>query len=163
MENTYWNSTGKFQVQFDALSSQMTPSGPQPTLGMEMIRAACRLSYDFYNNGMGNNTSGAVNYLNEQAVLDDETYDNIYEYSRGRIYNGRFQGDSLQRSIEKMVDMTCEMIINNPQLLSIENEEDMFDYEDDEQNFCTECGDETDNGWTCYDCEEMWEDEEEYA
>lgn len=163
MENTYWNQAGKFQAQFFELSEKMTPSGAQETVGMEMIRAACKLSYDFYNNGMGNNTSGAVNFLNEKSVLDDETYDNIYEYSRGRVYEGRFKGDSLQVSIEKMIDMVCSMIINNPQLLTIENTEDMFDYEDEEQNFCDACGCVTENGWTCEDCEEMWEEEEDYA
>lgn len=169
MENTYWNQAGKFQAQFYELSEKMTPSGPQPTVGMEMIRAACRLSYDFYNNGMGNNTSGAVNFLNEKSVLDDETYDNIYEFTRGQIYRGGYNGDRVQVSIEKMIDMVCSMIINNPQLLTIENTEDMFDYEDPEQEFCFSCDDLLDDNeefGECYSCrhdESIWEEEEDYA
>jgi len=164
MENTYWNGNGKYQAAYEELVAAMPRMGKCDTLAGEMIRAASKLGYDFYNNGMGNNTSGAANFLSEKSAIDRETYNTIYEYTRGRIYNGHYNGDILHRAIESMVDQTVGMIVHNPQLMTIENTEDMFDYEEEEQSFCDECGDEMDRGcgWLCSYCEEaQWEDEEE--
>jgi len=167
MENTYWNGNGKYQKEYDQMVNDLVPaSGKCDTLAGEMIRAVSRLGYDFYNNGMGNNTSGALNFLESQGVTDSDTFATIYEYTRGRIYHGHYNNDRLQESIEHLVDQTVGMILRNPQLMTIENQEDMFDYEEPEQNFCDECGDETDNGYMCEYCEEDYyaeEDEEEYA
>jgi len=161
MENTYWNRNGKYQEAYDSLVEAMPAMGKCDTLAGELVRAASRLGYDFYNNGMGNNTSGALHFLDHHSAIDRETFVTIYEYTRGRIYNGRYDGDSLQRAIESMVDQTVGMIVHNPQLMTIENEEDMFDYEEPEQNFCDECGDETDHGYLCYYCEQSMEEDEE--
>ena len=161
MENTYWNRNGKYQEAYDSLVEAMPLMGKCDTLAGELVRAASRLGYDFYNNGMGNNTSGALNFLDHHSVIDSDTYATIYEYTRGRIYNGRYDGDSLQQAIERMVDQTVGMIVHNPQLMSIENTEDMFDYEEEEQHFCETCGVETDRGWQCYDCE-MYDEEDDY-
>lgn len=167
MENTYWNGNGLYQREYEQMMEDLVPaSGKCDTLAGEMIRAVSRLGYDFYNNGMGNNTSGALNFLDSQGVGDRETLATIYGYTRGRIYNGSYDGDSLQEAIERLIDRTVGMIVRNPQLMTVENTEDMFDYEEPEQNFCDECGDETDNGYMCEHCEEDYyaeEDEEEYA
>ena len=161
MENTYWNGKGKYQEAYDSLAENMPAMGKCDTLAGELVRAASRLGYDFYNNGMGNNTSGALNFLDHHSVIDSDTYATIYEYTRGRIYNSRYDGDSLQLAIESMVDQTVGMIVHNPQLMTIENEEDMFDYEEEMQNFCDECGDETEHGYLCYYCEQSMEEDEE--
>lgn len=170
MENTYWNNNGKYQAQYDKMTEELVPaSGNCETVAGELIRAASRLGYDFYNNGMGNNTSGAANFLMEKGAIQDGTYHTVYEYTRGRLYNGNYNGDGLHLAIESVVDQTVEFILNNPQLMTMENTEDMFDYEDEMQHFCEECGDEVDRhcGWLCSYCEEAmeeeYEDEEEYA
>lgn len=164
MENTYWSGNGKYQAAYEELVQKMPVSGKCDTVAGEMIRAASRLGYDFYNNGMGNNTSGALNYLSEQSAIDDDIYDAIYGYTRGRIYEGNYNGDSLQVAIESMVDQTVGMIVNNPVLMTIENNEDMFDYQEEEQSFCDDCGEEME-GWSqyCSDCEYWMEEEEEYV
>lgn len=164
MENTYWSGNGKYQAAYDELVEKMPAMGKCDTVAGEMIRAASRLGYDFYNNGMGNNTSGALNYLREQSAIDDDVYDTIYKYTRGRIYEGRYTGDFLQVAIESMVDQTVGMIVNNPVLMTIENKEDMFDYQEEEQSFCEQCGEEME-GWSpiCSDCEYWMEEEEEYV
>ena len=164
MENTYWSGNGKYQAAYDELVKKMPASGKCDTVAGEMIRAASRLGYDFYNNGMGNNTSGALNYLSEQSAIDDDVYDTIYKYTRGRIYEGNYNGDSLQVAIESMVDQTVGMIVNNPVLMTIENKEDMFDYQEEGQSFCGDCG-EAMEGWSqyCSDCEYWMEEEEEYV
>ena len=165
MDNTYWNGTGKYQSQFEELVKLMPGSGNSDVVAGELIRAANRLAYDFYNNGMGNNTSGAINFLDYYCVLDaDRTniYGRIYEYTRGRIYQGRCEGSDLQTAIESMMDMTIEFILANPHLITQENEDDLFKFEDPEQNFCEECDDETDWGSVCEDCEAQYEEEECY-
>lgn len=132
MDN-YWNNSGKYQKEFDALWEKHVPaSGNSETLAGEMIRAAGRLMYDFYNNGMGNDTSGAINFLRQKSVVDSTVYDTIHYMSNGRVYRGDYGDDSLHRGITQMIDNTVEMILNNPQLELTENTEDIFDFSDDE-------------------------------
>lgn len=165
MENTYWNHKGKFQAEYDRMVDELMPAmGACDTVAGELIRSVSRLGYDFYNNGMGNNTSGAANFLREKGAIDPDTYDTIYEFTRGRLYEGRYNGDSLQVAIERAVDMTVEMILRNPVLLTAKNEEDMFDYGEPEQHFCEDCGDELNDRWSsvCRYCEEAYEEDECY-
>lgn len=166
MEATYWNERGRYQADYMRLVELMPPSGKCDTVAGEMIRAASRLGYDLYNNGMGNNTSGAVNYLHHKGVIDCATHSTIYEYTRGRIYAGHYAGDPLQVAIESMVDQTVRHILDNPVLETTPNTEDLFDYSEPDQTFCEECGDEVDRrglyGTLCSYCEDaMLEDEED--
>lgn len=171
MENTYWNGKGKFQAQYNECLDKLVPdSGKCDTLAGELVRAASRLSYDFYNNGMGNNTSGALNFLQQNSAISQDVYSTIYEYTRGRFYDGNYDGDALQLAIEKCVNQTMGMITSNPHLMSVENTKDMFDLEDDVQRFCEQCGDEVESlrcGYICQSCEELNEyydqEEEDYA
>ena len=156
--NSYWNSNGNYQSDFDRLCKLMPASGKCDTKAGEMIRAANRLCYDFYNNGMGNNTSGAINFLSE--FLPWRLVEEVKPWTTGRIYNGDFDGDILHRSIEELVDLTVQWILHNPQLETQENTDDIFDFEDDMIDFCSECGCEMeDRSFICEDCEER---EEEY-
>jgi hypothetical protein len=130
LSKTYWNHNGAHQATYDRLVDAMPYDGKCDTLAGELIRSASRLGYDFYNNGMGNNTSGAANFLLARGAIDRDTYETIYEYTRGRTYSGNYNGDALQVAIERMVDLTCEYIELNPQFETIPNTEDMFDHED---------------------------------
>jgi len=163
MENTYWNNAGKYQADYDRLLKLMPSMGQCDTVAGELIRSASRLGYDFYNNGMGNNTSGAANFLLEHRAIDTETHQIIYEYTRGLIYSSHYAGDSLQRSIESMVDQTIEFILARPELLTQPNTVDMFDFSAEDQNWCDECGDELLGHGTsvCRHCEESYYDEVE--
>jgi len=166
MESTYWNQKGKYQAEYNRMAEELMPAmGECETVAGELIRSVSRLGYDLYNNGMGNNTSGALNFLREKGAIDRGTYDAIYPYTRGALYHGRYEGDSLQVAIERSVDMTVEMILKNPVLLTMKNTEDMFDYEEEEQYFCEECGDEVDSRCCqfCEYCEEEFESDEDYA
>ena len=160
MQNTYWNKQGAHQADYDRLVELMPMMGNCDTVAGELIRAVSKLGHDFYNNGMGNNTSGAVNFLEAKGAIDRNTYCTIYDYTRGALYQGRYDGDSLQVAMERMVDQTVEFILANPELETQANTEDMFDYSEEDQNFCEECGDETDR-WSpvCRYCEEAYEEE----
>jgi len=98
-------------------------------------------------------------------VIDATTHGTIYDYTRGLLYDGRYEGDSFQVAIEHMIDTVVEYILERPELTSAQNTEDMFDYEEPMQNFCEECGDEVDSGSyygsVCSYCESQWEEEEE--
>jgi len=142
MENTYSNKKGTYQADYDRLAEAMPVMGNCDTVAGELIRSASRLGYDFYNNGMGNNTSGAVNFLLEKGAIDKITHKVVYEYTRGKIYNGNYNGDAFHRAIEAVVDQTVKFILDNPALETTPNTEDMFDYEEDMQSFCEECEDE---------------------
>ena len=161
MQSTYWNNQGKFQADYNRLVELMPMMGKSDTVAGELIRAVSKLGYDFYNNGMGNNTSGAVNFLEAKGAIDRRTWSSIYDYTRGALYQGRYEGDSLQVAMESMVDQTVEFILANPELETQANTEDMFDYSEEDQNFCDECGDEVDYGYICRYCEEAYEEEEE--
>lgn len=153
------------RTQFDNLWGELVPwSGKCESQAGELIRAAGRLQHDFYNNGMGNNTSGAVNLLREKGVIDKTTHEEIYYYSRGRVVG---YGSCLEPHIDRAVEQTVEFVLNNPILMSLENTEDMFDYSDDEQQFCEECDTDLEgcaSGWghICLDCYNAMEEEEEY-
>lgn len=169
MENTYWNNKGKHQETYSLLCEALIPdSGNCNTVAGEMLRSSTRLAYDFYNNGMGNNTSGAANFLQNNNVINTETYQVIYEYTRGVIYRGSYNGDALQVAIESMIDQTIEYIIANPHLITEPNTTDMFEFEEKFQNFCDDCGDEIfgSHNSICQDCDESYyyeeEEDEEY-
>ena len=153
MENTYWNNKGRFQAEFDNLSGLMPMTGSSDVVAGELIRAANRLAYDFYNNGMGNNTSGAINFLKKNSAISDSLYDTVYPWTTGRVYDGDYDGDPLQLAIEAIIDSTVEMIVRNPQLVTMKNTDDIFNYSDKEQYF-----DDVDLDEYFYD-----EDEDEYV
>jgi hypothetical protein len=164
---TYWARNGKYQAEYDRLIELMPSMGKADTVAGELIRATSKLGYDFYNNGMGNNTSGAIHFLAESGVFPechgDDTFTTVYEYTRGRIYNGAYNGDSLHRAIERTTDRTIEFILAHPELETAPNDTDMHDLAEDDQVFCEECGDEVDGrgyyGSICSYCEQAMEEE----
>ena len=140
---------------FSKLANELIPDrGKCDTLAGEVLRAAGRLQYDFYNNGMGNNTSGAIHFLDHHGVIKTEDFQTVYPFTRGRIYNGRYENDVFHKSIDSIVESAVLFVLNNPATRDISNEEDMFDFEEEEQHFCESCNCEIDYGWMCEDCEE---------
>jgi len=147
---TYWNNNGKYQADYDRLVEAMPMMGKCDTVAGEMIRAASKLGYDFYNNGMGNNTSGAINFLDDQGVFDMDrtnTFGIIYENTRGKVYPGNYNGDGFHQAIERMIDMTVEYILAHPELETTPNEDDMYDYEDPEERIYDEEEDDYYDDW----------------
>jgi hypothetical protein len=52
---SYWKEDGAYQKEFDKLEKELVPaSGEAETDHGKMLRAICRLYYDFCNNGNGN-------------------------------------------------------------------------------------------------------------
>tara|TARA_Y200000002_G_scaffold288508_1_gene242649 strand:+ start:1644 stop:2084 length:441 start_codon:yes stop_codon:yes gene_type:complete len=138
MENTYWHRNGTYQADYDRLLDLMPMSGKCETVAGEMIRAVSKLGHELYNNGMGNNSSGAVNFLMAKGAISKGIYETIYPMTRGRIYNGYYDGDPLQMAIEGAVDQTIKFILDNPILETQENLEDMHDLSDEYEDLYDE-------------------------
>ena len=148
--------------RIESYFEQFVPaSGNCATFAGEMVRAVSKLRYDFYNNGMGNNTSGAVNFLFAKDLISRELYDEIYPWTRGKIVYS-CEGP-LQVAIEKMTDTVCDNLDMNLVHFNVPNSEDMFDYEDPEQEFCFSCRellDDDEEYGECYSCRHADHDEE---
>jgi hypothetical protein len=128
----YWDGNAKYQEQFERLEHDLVPeSGSCSTVAGELIRAAGRLNWDFYNNGMGNNTSGAINFLKHHGVVNSKTFSTIHKYSRGELYEGNFGADRLHNAIIRMTDRTVEFIIDSPDLESLDNTANLFDFQEE--------------------------------
>ena len=126
---------------FERIWEELVPrEGNAATVAGEMIRAAGRLRYDFYNNGMGNNTSGALKFLREKGAIDKELFDYVLPYTTGRLYQGKYENDLFHIAIDRIVEMTTKMVTYNPQLMTMDNTEDMLDYSDEDlDESCSEC------------------------
>ena len=142
---------------FERIFEELVPrEGKSDTVAGEMVRAAGRLRYDFYNNGMGNNTSGALKFLREKSAIDKELFEYVLPYTTGRLYQGNYDGDLFHHAIDRIVEMTTKMVMFNPMLMTIENAEDMFDYSDEDlDEECSEC---EGSGVVTFD----WGSEDEY-
>tara|TARA_B110000261_G_C13058709_1_gene347231 strand:+ start:95 stop:628 length:534 start_codon:yes stop_codon:yes gene_type:complete len=141
---TYYVHEGKYQKQYDRLSKLIPDMGKADTVAGEMMRAAVCLSHELYNNGMGNNCSGAVNYLQAKDSITYDTWKTIYEYSRGRTYIlqlASWQGPSFSAAMESLIDQVVFFIMMNPELEELENHTNMHDLEADMQQFCVVCKD----------------------
>jgi len=167
MQNTYWNNTGTYQEEYTRLNKLVPDMGNADTVAGEMLRAVGKLGYELYNNGMGNNSSGCVNFLEAKGCINHATWETIVAYTTGRLYDGNYMGDKYQVAMESLVDQTIEHIIANPALETQPNTQDMFDLAADDMHFCSECEIEMDTFWshTCDSCtsdmeEEFYEDEE---
>lgn len=161
----YWSHNGKHQAESERLAELMPMSGKCDTIAGELVRAYSKLYYDFNNNGMGNNTSGAVNFLLEQGAISEDTHAEIHHWTRGRIYEGNYDVTrGLAKDMEAMVNEVIEFILAHPELETTPNEDDMFNYQEDEQQFCETCGVEIEEscgwGWQCESCHETQEEED---
>ena len=133
MKNTYWNHSGKHETEYQRITEKcLDPQDSCETVAGELIRASGKLYHDCHNNGMGNNTTGPINYLREMGVFtgDDgeQLWDIIYPFTNNR-YAGD-QGPYFDEAIEQMADRTIELILANPKFETLPNDTCMYDYEE---------------------------------
>ena len=148
MENIYWNQKGTHQVALDRLYDLVPAVGKADTTAGEMIRAICKLSHELYNNGMGNNSSGACVFLAQVGAVDVDTFGTVIELTTGDLYRGNYDGDKYQVAMESLMDQCLAHIIANPALETEVNTQDMFDLGEPDME-----DEEEDEDW--------WEDEDE--
>ena len=120
-------------------------------MGGEVFRAATNLYFDYHNNALVNNTSGAINFLVKTGVLTvpmdylaeypdnitvtkDKIFNILYPYSIGskiHFYEGIVCGGILcpgivYNVIENMMDVTLEYLRQNPKMDDLSN---TFDFQ----------------------------------
>jgi|694.fasta_scaffold00172_57 hypothetical protein len=146
--NTYWNSKGKYQAIYETkYESLVPPAGICETEEGEMLRASAKLYYDYYNNGMCNNTSGPAKFL----MIMDEKYGWGLTNELHKIYsnsNNEGYGEvNLELELEAVVDKVLEHINVNA---DTPNTQDMWDCGDEDVTFEDE-----------YDYEDDWDEDED--
>jgi hypothetical protein len=63
---SYWAGTSDYHEQYTLLVASLIPDrGKCDTIEGELLRAAGRLTYDYYNNGFGNDWSHSYAYLRD--------------------------------------------------------------------------------------------------
>lgn len=148
---TYYNETGKHQKDFEFLHKLVPDSGPSKFLIGEIARAITRISYDYYNNGFGNNWTGAYYFLEEHTNLDPKVAAFLREYAGGKTIELENWSAAI---LEKMCNDAIEfaMAHDNPRT---PNPNDMLDYSAPGDLFCQDCGEEVEslggNG-SCNEC-----------
>lgn len=138
MQKSYWYENGKYQKQWDRLIKLMPQSGNSHVLAGELIRAANKLCYDMYNNGMCNNTSGAINFLLKHGAISKELHSELHEDTRVAVY-ATLSGVKLS-AMEDIIDSTIEYIMANPDSETAPNEDDIYNYTDTSLTRCRTCG-----------------------
>lgn len=126
----YWGDTGKYSKEWDALYDKLVkPSGKSTTIAGEAMRAASKLCYECYNNGWGNNVSGAYFYL--RSFFDKYEVDfEEFSYFEDPSFDGRFQDEEKEGNlIDQMVENVYTIITKTyPSLQTTKNSKDMWDY-----------------------------------
>jgi hypothetical protein len=138
IEKTYWNANGKFQKESEKLLDELVPySGKCDTIEGENLRALFSIYYDYYNNGMCNDTSGAVNWLISQtSYIRQVTNVSIYkELNQIKKHSNTFTycKDDLEEELEKIADNVIQYVISKNGNYS-PNYKDMHDYKEESKN-----------------------------
>lgn len=149
MTISFWNNNHPLQSLYNELYDSLVPShGSAETLAGEVIRAATKLYYDYYNNGLCNNVTGAVDFLNKHIDIID--YDYVWSVV---TINEFFDGNKFEDVLEKIVENAVEFaskeenqIPNNDNLFNYGLTENEFyelreeDEEDDEDDYYDDGG-----------------------
>jgi hypothetical protein len=150
MTNTYWNSNGKYQSQYIELSKLVPYSGKCESVEGELIRSLCKVYYDYYNNKMCNNTSGACNYIRSKLEMPADVMNALIE-----IYHESNTGCYTSKDLSQSLELLADFIISYVDSKNgnyIANTQDMLDFSDE---------DEMDNDiWDDYEEEEEYEFED---
>jgi hypothetical protein len=82
----FWSGNHPLTPEYDRLFKALVPAeGPCDTLQGEILRASSRIYYDYYNNGFGNDWSGAYNFLDEHLGLYASVRAALRPYRRGKV------------------------------------------------------------------------------
>ncbi len=134
----YWREEGEFQAEFTKMTEELMPAmGAADTFAGEVIRAVNRLYYEAFNNGWGNNVSGAWHYLKQ--VLRPEAgefgvdLDKALAAIKPYVNMNRGGVDTPDR-VNDALDALCTIAVKwaqaNPERAAEDNEVDMLDLSD---------------------------------
>ena len=127
---TYWNNNGLYQEFYE--TNRLVPSsGKAGTIEGEMIRSAGRLYYDYYNNGMCNNTSGAANFLIKCNSDFNLGINKELNTVRQESNTGGYTMEDLEVPLETIVNTILKYVISKDNFYTA-SELDMLDYTEEE-------------------------------
>lgn len=137
----YWGGNGKHQKEYELLHSELVPAmGMAETVEGEILRAISRIYHDYFNNGFGNNWTGALNYLIKYGKIDAVELKELVPYSNNRIIN--CDGNKkFEEMLEGMVNKNIEYVIskkgsyekNMCDMFSLSEPDYYEKYEDDDE------------------------------
>ena len=79
---SYWDSEGKYQEQYNAAWKALIPTSGEAKDGWpEALRAISRIGYDYYNNGFCN----LWQTWDDGDTVMDSYYESLVDYIRGHI------------------------------------------------------------------------------
>lgn len=132
------------QDRIEVLFAELVPSmGKCDTVAGELVRAICKLRYEMYNNGFGNNVSGALCYIADEHVPGCiPEYKALIDHARGIIYNGNYSAEcATVQAMDSLATKVLDYIDANPVLKTTANTTDMYDCGMEELEQCECCGD----------------------
>jgi hypothetical protein len=130
MQNTYWNNQGKHQKAYQELTNDlMSAHGKADTLHGELLRALGKIYYDYYNNGMCNNTTGPCNFLKAKI-----NFEGLVESAFKDIYIESSASGYTPMEMEVPLEMVADYVIEH--IMSTENQPNSEDMWDLQENVC---------------------------
>lgn len=142
----YWHNTPD---EFTQYWDQLIPSeGSAKTVEGELLRAANKIYYDYYNNGFGNNWSGALKFI-QQHLGNIPGMNTVAPFAAGRMPRGDEQEKKIEVALDQIMDQVMATI-RSSQGQHRPNSTDMYSLNDKRQ---WDDEDEDDN--------EDWDDEED--
>lgn len=107
---TYWEGTGPHQREYDRYYEELVAeSGMCSTVEGELLSAATRLCHDYWNNGGGNNVSGAFYYLRQNLpFFKQEWTEALIPFVSGS--GGIFCSNVQLRAVEEIVDAAVQFV-----------------------------------------------------
>lgn len=122
-----------YEARIEELFDKYVPSmGKSDILAGELIRAVCKLRYEMYNNGFGNNVSGALNFLDANVPGLTPEFKALYDNARGIIYFGDYSNICPKvKAMNSLMTKVVEFINEHPETETTPNEVDMYELEDE--------------------------------
>lgn len=143
---TFWGNDHPLSAKNDELFEALVPPlGNCPSVQGEMLRAASKIGYDWFNNGWGcNNWSGAVLFIQknyhlfpnkpDQCFVDElmKALDWVHGYSHGETCRLKYDGKAC-KTVTKIQEIIVNTILANPE--PIANVTDMYDLTERSNNW----------------------------
>jgi hypothetical protein len=110
----YWDGDGRHQKELEALAFALVPEeGDCETLEGEMISAANRIHYEFFNNGGGNNVSGALAFLAKHLPDFRETWtEALAPFVTGQCEPVDDECEAVLDATEQVLDAVVDHVID---------------------------------------------------
>lgn len=137
----FWDNSHPLAKDNERLYDELVPSsGNSTTMQGEMLRAAGKIGYDWYNNGWGcNNWSGSVVFLGrfaddfaqkrtaEEKAAFKKAIHAVHDYSHGEPAD--ISDEKADELVTTIMAYVVQNVLDNP--APVANTRDMYDFQED--------------------------------